>query len=177
MFTNNSNRFINTQAVKSDKGELIPVFLLKVTNNYPIGCVEFEDADGKIYNINNYYYNVTYDLFEKKVIYPSRTIKTLENTYRPIITPGDRVCIGSYEGTVRLDTVKQIIVGKLSEVDYIDRDELKYYNLDSLPKHYFLSDEGETDSEIIRLEIYKIRIVLESGREIDYNSNVSKIID
>lgn len=91
MFTNNSNRFINTQAVKSDKGELIPVFLLKVTNNYPIGCVEFEDADGKIYNINNYYYNVTYDLLEKKVIYPSRTIKTLENTYRPIITPGDRV--------------------------------------------------------------------------------------
>ena len=166
-------RYIRIEAVKADNGrKLIPIFELSARLDED-GYIELYTKDRKeTFGLTDEPVSVLYDLLEKKIVGPGRTIDILEECRYEV---GDEVLVDSEKEARALciDKIKDIKIGRLNYVDYAKKEEFERRNYHET----IVSDTGDKDSDIVQVNMYNSKYILESGREIEWEHQIHKLVE
>lgn len=173
------NRFIKVEAVKFGD-ELIPLFMLeaKIDDDYDKDMeVVLSLSDG---NRNHTFtcdetVECLYDLLEKKIVSPStREITVLEEKANSF-SIGDKVAVGKGIRSVYIDTIKDIVPGRLEFTSYFSKEKID--NSSFAKDNNIIKDEGDKNASLVKVNYLAKKYILEGGEVIEYDHKINKIVD
>lgn len=169
------NRYIKVEAVKSKDGEIIPLFELKARSNDDYNDenqIDLLSEEREIFTYDNTL-EVFYDLLTKKVVSPYSRVVTILDSKREF-NIGDKVTVECGHETVYIDFIKDILPGRLEFTDFVSKEDfdLRYKNKNTC----IVSDEGDKNSPLIKINYVDEKYILEKGEVIDYGYKLKKIV-
>lgn len=168
-------RYIKTEAVVTRDGEFIPLFMLRAEVNEDYSNNEIDliyDKSHQTFTCDNLI-EVFYDLLEKRVVCPyGREVKI----FREAVTNyavGDKVTVEIGVGNVYIDTIKEILPGRIEFINYMNKDEFNFH----CKNERIIEDKGDKNSPLVRVEYVCEKYILEKGEVIDYEYKIKKIVE
>lgn len=170
------NRYIKVEAVKSKCGEIIPLFELKAYSNDDYNDenqIDLLSEERETFTDSDTTLEVFYDLLTKKVVSPYSRVVTILDSKRGF-NIGDKVTVECGYETVYVDFIKDILPGRLEFTDFVSKEhfDLRYKNENTC----IVSDEGDKNSPLIKINYVDRRYILEKGEVIDYSYKLKKIV-
>lgn len=169
------NRFTKVEAIKF-RDELIPLFMLKaeIDDDY--------DKDMEVVLSNGSHtftcdetVECLYDLLEKKIVSPSTREVTVLIERTGSFSIGDKVAVEKGIRSVYIDTIKDIVPGRLEFTSYFSKERIN--NPSFAKDNNIIKDEGDKNASLVKVNYLAKKYILEGGEVIEYDHKINKIVD